>query len=144
MKFLSTILIFVFLLSCTTSAQEKKNPLAGTTWDLTSMKNVREDTTTTFPNSPSDQAIMIFGKTHYSFVHQDTSRDANSGSSFTYKVDGDNFTAIPQMYNALEAIGKPVKLKFKIEGDQLFFEATDWHFGGHDYKSFHQVWKRID
>ena len=61
-----------------------------------------------------------------------------------YNIDRNNFTAIPQMYYDLEAIGKPVKLKFKIEGDQLFFEATDWHFGSHVYKSFHQEWKRIN
>jgi hypothetical protein len=144
MKSLSIFLVFIFLLITTTSAQEKKNPLEGTTWEFISLKNVREDTTFTAPNSPYEQAIMIFGKTHYSVVHKDTSRDFSSSSSYTYNVDGDNITLIVKMHEIYETIGKTFNLKFKIEGDQLIINFTDLNFGGYHYKSGHHVWKRID
>jgi hypothetical protein len=144
MKFLSIFLILVFLLSCTASAQEKKNPFAGSTWELISAKYEREDTTFIFPNSSYEQAIMIFGETYYNIVQQDTSRNVNLYVSCTYNVDGDNFTLTPKMHHVYEGIGKTFNLKFKIEGDQLIYKATDWHFGGYVWKAFHQEWKRID
>ena len=124
MKFLSLFLVFVFLLSCTTSAQEKKNPLAGTTWELTSGKWSREDTTFTFPNSPYDQQIVVYGKTHFNLIGQDTSRNVSDALSATYTIDGENYTTIPKMHDIYAAIGKPFNLKFKIEGDQLIFKAA--------------------
>ena len=144
MKFLSIFLVFVFLLSCTTSAQEKENPFAGTTWELTSGKWSNEDTTLIFPNSPFDREIGVYGKTHFNLVHQDTSRNVSWGFSAIYTIDGDNYTIIPKMSDTYEAIGKPYNLKFKIEGDQLFIEAAGVHAFGYEWKEWHAVWKRID
>jgi hypothetical protein len=126
MKSLSIIVVFVFLLSCSPGAQEKKNPLEGTTWELVSGKWEREDTTFKFPNSLYDREIVVYGKTHFNLVSQDTSRNVSYGFSATYTIDGDNYTITPKMTDIYEAIGKPFNLKLKIEGDQL------------------AVWKRID
>ena len=130
MKILSTFLIFVFLLSGTTSAQETKNPLEGTTWELTSLTNVREDTTFTFPESPYDQYIGIFGQTYWIIVHQDTSREVIDGFSYTYNIGGDNINLVPKMHPVYDIIDKPYSLKFKIEGDQLIIHFTDLQLAG--------------
>ena len=99
MKFLSIFLVFILLLSSTVNAQEKKNPLAGTTWKLISGKWATEDTTVTFPNSPYHQQILIYGKTHFNLVSQDTSRDYSFSCSATYTIDGDNYTATYNMFS---------------------------------------------
>ena len=144
MKILSLFLVIVFLLSCTTIAQEKSNPLEGMTWELTSGEWSRGDTTFTFPNSPYDRYILIFGKTHYSSVGQDTSRNVSSSQVGTYSIDEDNITFTAEMYSYYADIGKPFTWKYQIEGDQLIFKATDFHFVGHDWKELHEVYKRID
>ena len=144
MKILSTFLVVVFLLSCTTIEQEKKNPLEGTTWELTSGKWVREDSTLTFPNSPHDQAIIIFGKTHYSLVAQDTSRDYNWFILAKYTVDGDNLTPTFKMAINYKEIGSSFTGKIQIDVDQLIIEATDYNIGDYKWKNYREVWKRID
>ena len=144
MKILSLFLVFVFVLSSTVSAQEKKNPLEGTTWELTSAKNSREDTTWTFPNSQHDRCIMIFGKTHFSQVQQDTSRDDWGFVSGTYTIDGENLTITLEMWPNYEDIGKTYNWKFPIEGNQGILKGTDSRFGGYDWKEVYQVYKRID
>jgi hypothetical protein len=127
-----------------TKAQEKKNPLAGTTWELTSLTNVREDTTFTFPETPYDKYIGIFGQTFWIFVHQDTSRDVNDGFSYTYNIDADNINLVPKIHPLYDIIDKPYSLKFKTEGDQFITHFTDLQFAGDLWKSGHHVWKRID
>jgi len=143
MKFLSIFLVFVFVFSSSTFAQEKKNPLAGTTWELTSGKWSSEDTTLVYPNTPYDRTIMIYGKTHWTHVRQDTSRKVSSSSSGTYSVDGDNLTVTLEMSRSYGDIGKSVDYKFQIEGNQQIIEAKSIRYNGHDWKS-DQVWKRID
>jgi len=143
MKLLSTILIFVFLLSFTTSAQEKKNPIEGTC-ELTSANWEREDTTFTSPASPYDRVIVIYGKTHWAYVGQDTSRNVFMSLSGTYSVDGDNYTVTLKMAPNYKDIGTSFTHKFQIEGDQLTVISKDYHFGGYKWKGFDQVWKRID
>jgi len=144
MKFLSIFLVFVFLLSCTTSAQENKNPLAGTTWELTSGKWSREDTTFTFPASPYDQTIIVYGKTHFNLVAQDTSRNVSELLSATYTIDGNNYNFTIKMHPIYEAIGTSVRLKLEIEGDQLIKKAAGIHAYGYEWKEWHSVWKKID
>ena len=145
MKFLSIFLVFILLLSSTVNAQEKKNPLAGTTWKLISGKWATEDTTVTFPNSPYHQQILIYGKTHFNLVSQDTSRDYSFSCSATYTIDGDNYTATYKMFSNYVGIGKSFNLKFQIEGDQLIFKAAAGNRDfGYELKEWHNVWKRID
>lgn len=141
MKFLSLFLVFVFVLSSSTSAQEKKNPLEGT-WELVSGEWSREDTTFTSPNSPYERTIVIHGKTHWTYVSQDTSRKAFSSQLGTYTVDGDNLTLTFEMCGSYEDIGKSINFKFQIEGDQVITKGG-YRYGGYDWK-VHQVWKRID
>jgi predicted secreted protein len=128
----------------TTETHDKKNPLAGTAWELTSLTNVREDTTFTFPETPYDKYIGIFGQTFWIFVHQDTSRDVNDGFSYTYNIDADNINLVPKIHPLYDIIDKPYSLKFKTEGDQFITHFTDLQFAGDLWKSGHHVWKRID
>jgi hypothetical protein len=144
MKYLSTILLFIFLIGCTTTVQEKENPLEGTTWERTSGKWSREDTTFTFPNSPYDQCILIYGKTHFANVIQDTSRKVLSSVLATYSVDGDNLTYTFEMCRSYEDIGKSINMKFQIEGDQLILKAKGYRYFGYDWKEAHLVYKKID
>ena len=144
--FICILILFDFLLSCKAKMDmevEKTNPLEGTTWELTSGKWSREDTTFTFPGSPYDQCIMIFGKTHAAYVNQDTSRKVFSVISGSYGVNKDNLTITIKMCRSYEDIGRSVNWKFKIEDDQLILNAKGYHFRGYDWKS-DQVWKRID
>jgi hypothetical protein len=142
MKNLSIFLVFVFLLSCTTNAQEKKNPLEGTTWELTSSKWMREDTTFTFPASPYDQVIAIYGKTHFCFVRQDTSLKLDMSILGTYSVDGDNIIHTFKMAPYYKDIGSSFTVEFQIEGDQMIQKAGDYHFAGYKFKGSDQVWSR--
>jgi hypothetical protein len=145
MKYLSIILLFVFLLGCKMDVDiEKEIPLAGTTWEQTSGKASTEDTTFTFPESPYDRCIMIFGKTHWILVRQDTSRKFIDSQSGTYTVDGENVTVAIEMITTYEDIGKTVNWKFQINGDQVIFKATGYRAIGYDWKEVHQAWKRID
>jgi len=143
MKILCVILILVFILSFSTSAQETKNPLAGTTWELTSGTWVREDTTITSPSSSSDQAIIIFGKTHYCLVAQDTSRDFSWFVLAKYTVDGNKFTTTFKMVSDPTVIGTSFTPVFQIEGDQLIIEASDYYTGAYKMKNYREVWSRM-
>jgi hypothetical protein len=140
MKFLSIFLVFIFLLSCTTSAQEKANPLAGTTWKLISGKWATEDTTVTFPNSPYHQQILIYGKTHFNLVSQDTSRDYSFSCSATYTIDGDNYTATYNMFSNYVGLGKTFNLKFQIDPWEqwLIIKFILFEKGGYHHENFYQ------
>ena len=142
MKILSLILVIVFVFNCSTFAQEKKNPLAGTTWEMISGKWEREDTTFTFPKSPHDERIIIFGKSHYGIAWQDTSRDYSWPVLAKYTVDGDNFTATFKMASYYPYIGSSFTPKYQIEGNKLIVKLTDYHFGGYKWKELHEVWSR--
>jgi hypothetical protein len=143
MKILNVFLIFIFLLSCTTTEQEIKNPFERTTWELTSGKWVREDTTLSFPDSPYDQDIMIFGKTHFSIVGQDTSRKTSYVESGKYSIEGDNFNFAIEMHFDYDEIGKSNVYKFETEGDQLIFKRKGYRYGGYNYKEGYEVWSRM-
>ena len=146
--FIFFLSLFICLLGCKAKMDvelEKSNPLAGTTWELSSGKWLREDTTFTRPTSPYDQAIMIYGKTHWTYVSQDTSlRKFITSMSGTYSVDGDNMTHTLEICGSYEDIGKSFNYKFKIDGNQLILKIKEYRFFGYDWKEAHQVWKRID
>jgi len=142
MKLLSTFLIIVLLLSCMTFAQDKMNPLEGTTWELTSGKWVREDTTFIFPTSPYHQEILIYGNTHWAYVSQDTSLEHDNAILGTYSVDGDNVTQIYKMAPGYKDIGSTLIYKFQIKRDQLILKTEDYYWAGYKWKGFDHVWSR--
>jgi hypothetical protein len=87
---------------------------------------------------------VIYGKTHWAYVNQDTSRKVFIATVGTYNVDGDNTTHFVKMASNYDDIGTSFNMKFQIEGDQVTFKATEYHFGGYKWIGFDQVWKRID
>jgi len=92
MKILSVILIFVFLLGCTTNVQEKKNPIEGT-WEMISAKQSNTDTTYLFPETDYQRNIKIFSRTYFVWINQDTSRqDVYGCGGGKYTLNGDNST----------------------------------------------------
>ena len=145
--FIFILILFVFLLGCKARMDvevEKSNPLAGTTWELTSGKWSSEDTTFTFPNSTYDRMVVIYGKTHYAVVGQDTSRKSSHFGVGTYSIDDDNLTFTSEMCRSYEEIGKSINLKFQIESDQFILKAKDYRYLGYEWKELHEVYKRID
>ena len=148
--FIIILCLFVFLLVCKEKMDvelEKSNPLEGTTWELTSGKWVREDTTFIFPNSPYEKRIIIFGKTHYNIVSQDTSLDLSFFASAKYTIDGDNLIPTFKMFSYYETIGNsftPNPPKFQIKDNQLIVKAADYQLGGNYWKELYEVHKRID
>ena len=145
MKCLSIILLFVFLFGCTTTVEEKKNPLEGTTWIKISGELTRGDgKIITSPKSEYDREIVIYGKKHFAFVGQDTSRKSSHSFAGTYIYKGDRCTYTLTMYPYYEDIGHSFTLKVQIEGDKMVITGADLHFYGRDWKTYREVYKRLD
>jgi hypothetical protein len=147
MKFLSLFLVFVFLLSCSTSVQEKKNPIEGT-WEMISGKYSTPDTTTLFPVSDHERMIKIISKKHFVFVNQDTSRKDYYGfGGGKYTLDGDNYTEHLELFSYPNWIGESVTFTMKVKGDTLIqsgiLPIKKWGFGEYD-QDLYEVYIRLD
>jgi hypothetical protein len=147
MKFLSLFLVFVFLLSCTTSAQEKKNPIEGT-WELVSAKWTSPDTTSFFPITDHDRQIKMISRSHFVWISQDTSRkDVYGFGGGKYTLDGDKYTEHIEMFLSPEWIGKSVTFKMKVEGDTLIqsgkMPLKKLGLADYDLETY-EVYKRTD
>jgi hypothetical protein len=147
MKFLSLFLIFVFLLSCTVSAQEKKNPIEGT-WEMVSGKWSWPDTTDLFPDTDNHRFIKMISRTHFVWIMQDTSRkDIYGFGGGKYTLDGDKYTEHIEMLKSPDMIGKSVTFKMKVKGDTLIQSGTVSNkklgLGDSDVE-FYEVYKRHD
>ncbi len=117
-------MVFVFLLSCTTSAQEKKNPIEGT-WELVSAKWTSPDTTSLFPITDHDRQIKMISRSHFVWISQDTSRkDVNGFGGGKYTLDGDKYTEHIEIFYDPRGIGKSFTFKMKVEGDTLIQSGT--------------------
>jgi hypothetical protein len=127
-----------------TKAQEKKNPLAGTTWEGISLKAIG-DTTFTFPNSPYDRVVLLYGKRHFAIVQQDTSREESHFVVGTYDYYGDSISNTIMMYPNYEDIGRSFPdNKIQIEDDKMVLSTENLHYYGQDFKTYREEWKRID
>ena len=147
MKFLSIFLVFVFLLSCTTSAQEKKNPFEGT-WEMISAKWSTPDTTMFFPASDYDRQIMMNSRTHTLWIRQDTSRqDAGGFGGGKYALEGDKYTELIETFFNPKCIGKWYTATMKVKGDTLIqsgiWPAKKYGIGEYDM-DLYEVFIRID
>ena len=144
MKLLSIFLIFVFLLSYTTCAQEKKNPLEGTAWELISAEYFENNSIVPFPATKYDKSIIIWGKSNTVGVWQDSSRtQASYFVGHKYNIEGDSITFnINFFYPEKNQIGKSFKVKFEIVANQLRIEG--FSLGSEKQHKYHEVWKRID
>ena len=142
--FICVLFLFVFFLSSTVGAQEKMNPLEGTTWEKVSGEATFGDSTFTSPQSNYDRAIIVYGKTHFAYVGQDTSRKSSNSFAGTYIYKGDRCTYTLTMYPYYEDIGHSFTLKVQIEGDKMVITGADLHFYGRDWKTYREVYKRLD
>jgi len=121
MKILSTFLIFVFLLTCTLSAQEKKNPIEGT-WELILKKAVYPDTTMTFDISGLRELKIISGS-HFVFVMQSADgKEFIGAGGGRYTYEDNTYTEKFEFSSFLETlpIGKSFKFSARFEGDKFF------------------------
>ena len=147
MKFLSIFLVFVFLLSCTTIAQEKKNPIEGT-WEMVSSKWSDPDTTNLWPVTDYDRQIKKISRTHFVWISQDTSREGVYGfGGGKYTLDGDKYTEHIEIFYDPTWIGKSLTFTMKVEGDTLIQSGTVplKKLGLADYDAeTYEVYKRID
>lgn len=149
MKFLSIFLVFVFLLSSTVIAQEKKNPLEGT-WELVSGKATWADTSETYPETDDWRMIKIISKKHFVFVNQDTSGEGSSGfGGGTYSLEGDSYTEHIEFFAPpyLDFIGKSFSFKSEVKGDQWIMSGTmplkKMGLAENDMEIY-EVYKRLD
>jgi len=147
MKLLSTFLIVVFLLSDTTSAQEKKNPLAGTTWKMVSAEYSWGDSTLIHPTSKFHKGISMWGKTYSLATWQDTSKQSTFYVGHMYTIEDDEVIFKIAFWPDPRFIGRTFELKYEITENELIFSGIipekKWGLGDHDMK-VHEVWKRID
>ncbi len=147
MKFLSLFLVFVFLLSSSTIAQEKKNPIEGT-WELVSGKWSDPDTTYLFPITDSGRQIKMISRTHFVWMSQDTSRkDVYGFGGGKYTLDGDKYTEHIEIFYDPRGIGKSLTFKMRVEGDTLIQSGTmpfkKLGLADYDLETY-EVYKRID
>jgi hypothetical protein len=147
MKFLSFFLVFVFLFSCTTNVQEKKNPIEGT-WEMISAKWSTPDTTMFFPGTDHERMIKIITNKHFVFVNQDTSRKNFYGfGGGKYTFEGDNYTEHLEIFSPPSWIGKSITFTMKVKGDSLIqsgiLPIKKWDLGDYDM-DLYEVYKRID
>lgn len=145
--FICVLFLFVFLLSSTVSAQEKKNPIEGT-WELVSAKWSNPDTTGLWPVTDHDQQIKMISRTHFVWINQDTSRkDVYGFGGGKYTLDGDKYTEHIEMFNSPEWIGKSVTFTMKVEGDTLIqsgkMPLKKLGLADNDQETY-EVYKRID
>jgi hypothetical protein len=150
MKFLSLFLVFVFLISCTTSAQEKKNPIEGT-WELVSGKWSTPDTTMLWPTTDSGRQIKMISRTHHVWIYQDTSQTDGYGfGAGKYTLDGDKYTEHIEFWGGAiqkNLIGKSLTFTMKVEGDKLIQSGIFPYkeFGVYEYDlDLLEVYKRLD
>jgi len=148
MKLLSIFLVFVFLLNCTTSAQEKKNPIEGT-WELVSGKWSNPDTTYLFSVTDSGRQIKMISRTHHVWIRQDTSQqDGDAFGGGKYTLEGEKYTEHIEFWtNQIDLIGKSITFTMKVEGDKLIqsgiFPWKEFELGEYDV-DLYEVYKRID
>ena len=147
MKFLSMFLIFVFLLSCSTIAQEKKHPLEGT-WEQISAKWTSPDTTTFNLATDNERNLLVFSRTHTMWIYQDTSQTDGYGfGGGKYTLEGENYTEYLEIYYDPKMIGKSVNYTWKVKGDTLKVSGIHpykkWGLGEYDLQ-LDEVYKRID
>ena len=140
------LILFLFLLGCKAKMDvevEKSNPLEGTTWEAISLK-VTGDTIITLPQSSYERTILLYGKTHYAVVSQDTSLKDSHYEVGTYICKGDSLTYTLLIFPYYEDIGKSFKNNFQIEGNKLVVTGENLHYYGKDWKTYREEWKRID
>ena len=147
MKFLSLFLVFIFLLSSTVNAQEKKNPIEGT-WEMISGKLSSPDTTYLFPVTEYDRQIMMNSRTHTLWIRQDTSRqDAVWFGGGKYTLEGDKYTELIETFFNPKCIGKWYTATMKVKGDTLIqsgiWPAKKYGIGEYDM-DLYEVFIRID
>ncbi len=147
MKFLSLFLVFVFLLGCTTSTVEEKNPIEGT-WEMISGKLSDPDTTYLFPVTDYDRHIMMNSRTHTLWIRQDTSRQVAVGfGGGKYTLEGDKYTELIETFFNPKCIGKWFTSTMEVKGDTLIqsgiWPAKQYGIGEHDMELY-EVFKRID
>ena len=140
--------IFVFLLGCKAKMDvemEKSNPLEGTTWEKVSGEYILgNNKLIKSVKSKYYRAMAIYGKTHCTYVMQDTSRKESNFSAGTYTIKGDSITSTIEMVPYYGDIGKELSFKFYIEGDKMVVMGSDMRLQGYDWKTYHEEWKKID
>ena len=142
MKFLSIFLVLVFLLSNTTSAQEKKNPIEGT-WEMISAKASMLDTTFLYPVTDYSRQIKMISRTHFVCIYQDTSRKDEYGfAGGKYTLDGDKYTEHIEMSKPPDMIGESGTFTMKVE-DDTFIQSGTVSLKSFDVETY-EVYKRLD
>jgi hypothetical protein len=147
MKFLSFFLVFVFLFSCTTNVQEKKNPIEGT-WELVSGKMTWADSSISYPYSEYHRMIKIISKKHFVFINQDTTLEEYSDfGGGTYSLEGDIYTEHIEFFSSSDFIGKSFSFKSEVKGNQWTmsgsFPLKKMGLGEYDV-DLYEVYKRLD
>ena len=87
MKYLSLFLVFVFVFSSSTFAQEKKNAFEGT-WEWVSSEYTMGDSIDIGPKSKFHKGMAIYGKTHVLAIWQDTSKKDYFYVAHKYTIEG--------------------------------------------------------
>jgi hypothetical protein len=146
MKFFSLFLVFVLLSSCTTNAQEKKNPIEGT-WEMISAEYTWGDTTFIRPTSKFHKGMGIWGKTYTLATWQDTSKQDIFYVGHKYTIEDDTVIFKIIFWPDSRFIGRTLKFKYEIKENELILNGViptkKWGLQEHDWK-IHEVWKRID
>jgi hypothetical protein len=147
MKCLSLILVFVLLLSCTTSAQEKKNAFEGT-WEWVSSEYTMGDSTDIGPKSKFHKGMAIYGKTHILAIWHDTSKKDYFYVAHKYTIEGDSIIfKIIFWPDDSRYIGRTFKYKYEIKENELIINGVvpekKWGLRKHDAIG-REVWKKID
>jgi hypothetical protein len=148
MKLLCIFLAFIFLLSCTSSAPEKRNPFEGTTWEWVSSEYTMGDSTDRGPKNENQKGLGIYGKTHALAIWQDTSNPENNFFVVhQYTIEGDTIIFKILFWPDPRFIGRTFKYKYEIKENEYLISgvlpAKKWGLQEHDWIG-REVWKRID
>ena len=147
MKLLSIFLIFVFLLSSTVNAQEKKNAFEGT-WEWVSSEYTKGDSTDIGPKNKFQKGLGIYGKTHALAIWQDkNNQDNNFFVVHQYTIESDSIIFKILFWPDPIFIGRTFKYKYEIKENEYIISgvlpAKKWGLQKHDWIG-REVWRRID
>jgi len=147
MKFLSIFLVFVFLLSCTTSAQEKKNPLEGT-WKPIISDLILADTTIKESSIELSGHAKIINKTHFATLFNGSTIQPSFFNGGKYDITEGTYTEHIEYWlsdTTTTYIGRSFTFESKIEGDQWTISGPIETTGESlpPWKVY-EVYKRID